>query len=166
MRVDEPFGDTTRRSLWLYQIIEPDTWAKMVYRMSGANSGSLYAKNGGNILGNGDIHLPNNHTWKSYSYFLLDTMPKKTSEHFKNKIAVYLHWYSQRGYEDGIPDDVDKWIDKKKDVPSWKRICRALLRNDYWCKTLGFSPQKQSAYDDYCKRLKKKREEWGIFDSN
>lgn len=163
MRVDEPFGDTTRRSLWLYQIIEPETWAKMVYRMSGANSGSLYAKNGGNILGNGEINLPNGHTWKSYSYFLLDTMPKKTAEHYKNKISVYLHWYSERGYADGIPDDVDEFIDKKRDVPSWKRICRALLRNDYWCKTLGFAPQKQSAYNDYCKRIKKKRTEWGYF---
>ena len=58
MRVDEPFGDTTRRSLWLYQIIEPDTWAKMVYRMSGANSGALYSKTSGNILGNNKITLP------------------------------------------------------------------------------------------------------------
>ena len=159
MRVDEPFGDTTRRSLWLYQIIEPDTWAKMVYRMSGANSGSLYSGTRGNILGNGDIKLPQGHTWESYSKFLLDTMPQKTANHFKNKISVYIHWYMQRGYEDGIPDDVDKFVDKKRDVPSWKRICRALLRNDYWCKTLGFAPQKQSAYDDYCKRIEAKRKE-------
>ena len=163
MRVDEPFGDTTRRSLWLYQIIEPDTWAKMVYRMSGANSGSLYSGTRGNILGNGDIKLPQGHTWESYSKFLLDTMPQKTANHFKNKISVYIHWYMQRGYEDGIPDDVDKFVDKKRDVPSWKRICRALLRNDYWCKTLGFAPQKQSAYDDYCKRIEAKRKEWGLF---
>lgn len=38
MRVDEPFGDTTRRSLWMYQVLEPQTWAKMVFRVNGANS--------------------------------------------------------------------------------------------------------------------------------
>lgn len=39
---------------------------------------------------------------------------------------------------------------------------KALLKNDYWCKGLGFSPTKQSAYDQYVKRMKKKREEWEL----
>lgn len=164
MRVDEPFGDTTRRSLWLYQIIEPKTWSKMVYRMAGANSGSLYSKTNGNILGNKNISLPKTQkSWKEFSNFLLNTMPKKTSEHFKNKIAIYLHWYQERGYPDGIPDDADDMMDKKKDVPSWKRICRTLLRNDYWCKGLGFAPQKQSAYTKYMDLMKKRRNEWKIY---
>jgi predicted phosphoadenosine phosphosulfate sulfurtransferase len=166
MRIDEPFGDTTRRSLWLYQIIEPQTWAKMVHRMAGANSGSLYSKTSGNILGNSKIHLPPGHTWKSYANFLLNTMPDKTAEHFKSKIAVYLKWYRDRGYENGIPDDSDEQMDKKKDVPSWKRICRTLLRNDYWCKGLGFSPTKSSAYDKYMDLMKRRRKEWKIFDDS
>ena len=91
-------------------------------------------------------------------------MPKKTAEHYKSKIAVYINWYRNRGYTDGIPDEVDRQVEKEDDVPSWKRICRTLLRNDYWCKGLGFSPTKQSAYDDYIRHIKKKRKEWGIFD--
>jgi len=167
MRVDEPFGDTTRRSLWLYQIIEPNTWAKMVLRMSGANSGSLYSKENGNVLGNRQITLPKSHnTWQSFSDFLLDTMPKKTAEHYKAKIAKYIHWYMERGYPDGIPDEADFQMENKKDVPSWRRICRTLLRNDYWCKGLGFSPTKQSAYDKYIELMKKKRNEWGIYGDN
>lgn len=163
MRVDEPFGDTTRRSLWLYQIIEPETWGKMVLRVNGANSGSLYSRDNGNILGNRSITLPKGHTWQSFSNFLLDTMPKKTAEHYKTKIAVYIKWYMNRGYVDGIPDEVDKQIEKQNDVPSWIRICQTLLRNDYWCKGLGFSPTKQSAYNQYLERMKKKRKEWNIY---
>ena len=163
MRVDEPFGDTTRRSLWLYQIIEPETWGKMVLRVNGANSGSLYSRDNGNILGNRSITLPKGHTWQSFSNFLLDTMPKKTVEHYKTKIAVYIKWYMNRGYVDGIPDEVDKQIEKQNDVPSWRRICQTLLRNDYWCKGLGFSPTKQSAYNQYLERMKKKRKEWNIY---
>lgn len=162
MRVDEPFGDTTRRSLWLYQIIEPETWGKMVLRVNGANSGSLYSRDNGNILGNRSITLPKGHTWQSFSNFLLDTMPKKTAEHYKTKIAVYIKWYMNRGYVDGIPDEVDKQIEKQNDVPSWRRICQTLLRNDYWCKGLGFSPTKQSAYNQYLERMKKK-EKNGIY---
>ena len=163
MRVDEPFGDTTRRSLWLYQIIEPETWGKMVLRVNGANSGSLYSRDNGNILGNRSITLPKGHTWQSFSNFLLDTMPKKTAEHYKTKIAVYIKWYMNRGYVDGIPDEVDKQIEKQNDVPSWRRICQTLLRNDYWCKGLGSSPTKQSAYNQYLERMKKKRKEWNIY---
>lgn len=163
MRVDEPFGDTTRRSLWMYQILEPETWGKMVLRVSGANSGSLYSKEMGNILGNGKITLPEGHTWESFSKYLLDTMPKTTAEHYKSKIAVYIKWYMDRGYQDGIPDEGDYRLEQSGKVPSWRRICRTLLRNDYWCKGLGFSPTKQSAYSEYQRRMKKKRKEWGIF---
>ena len=50
MRVDEPYGDKTRRSLWLYKVIEPDMWAKVVARVSGVNYASLYSNTKGNIL--------------------------------------------------------------------------------------------------------------------
>lgn len=164
MRVDEPFGDTTRRSLWLYQIIEPKTWAKMMFRVAGANSGSLYSKTSGNILGNGKITKPKGHTWESFSKFLLETMPRSTAEHFKSKIAVYIKWYMDRGYEDGIPDEADNKLESDGKVPSWRRICRTLLRNDYWCKGLGFAPTKSSAYQKYMDLMKRRRTEWGIFD--
>lgn len=163
MRVDEPFGDTTRRSLWMYQIIEPQTWAKMVLRTAGANSGSLYSKEMGNILGNGKVTLPPGHNWESFSKFLLGTMPKKVAEHYKDKIAVYIKWYMDRGYEDGIPDEGDYRLEQSGKIPSWRRICRTLLRNDYWCKGLGFSPTKQSAYNKYCELMKRRRKAWGIF---
>lgn len=163
MRIDEPFGDTQRKGLWLYQVIEPETWRKMVLRVAGANTGAIYSKEMGNILGNNKVTLPPGHTWQSFADMLLNTMPNQTSEHYKNKIAVYLHWYQERGYPDGIPDEADYKLESLGKAPSWRKIVKTLLKNDYWCKGLGFSPTKTSAYKNYLKLMGKRREKWGIF---
>lgn len=163
MRVDEPYCSEARKSIWMYQILEPQTWGKMILRTAGANSASIYCKEMGNILGNGKVTLPEGHTWQSFAMYLLDTMPPNTAEHYKSKIAVYLHWYmTKKGYPEGIPDEADYALETKKDVPSWRKIVKALLKNDYWCKGLGFSPTKKSAYNEYVSRIKKKRAEWNL----
>lgn len=162
MRIDEPFGDTQRQGLWLYQIIEPILWGKMCLRVAGANTGALYGEERGNILGNKSISLPEGHTWKSFAEFLLNTMPPKTAEHYKNKISVYLRWHLVRAYPDGIPDCLQHDLGSH-DIPSWRRICKVLLRNDYWCKGLCFSPTKTSAYEKYQALMKKRRDNWNIF---
>jgi predicted phosphoadenosine phosphosulfate sulfurtransferase len=142
----------------LFQIIEPETWAKVVARVSGANQGALYAQNSGNIQGVGKITLPEGHTWESFSMLILESMPEATCEHYKNKIAVFLKWYHDRGYPNGIPDEGDM----TKGAPSWKRICKALLRNDYWCKGLSFTQTKPDAYAKYQKIMKKRRQTWKL----
>jgi predicted phosphoadenosine phosphosulfate sulfurtransferase len=163
MRIDEPFGDTQRKGLWLYQVIEPKTWSKMVLRVSGANSGALYSKEMGNILGNNKVSLPKGYTWQGFANMLLETMPKNTSEHYKNKIAVYLKWYRDRGYPEGIPDEADYKMESLGKAPSWRKIVKTLLKNDYWCKGLGFSPTKTSAYTKYLELMKKRRLNWDIY---
>ena len=54
-RICQPYGDDQRRGLWLFHLIEPGTWSKVVARVNGANSGSLYIqeKNSCHFLGNG-----------------------------------------------------------------------------------------------------------------
>lgn len=163
MRIDEPFGDTQRKGLWLYQIIEPALWAKMLARVAGANTGNIYSDESGNMLGNRKLCLPKGKTWQGFANLLLDTMPNTTAEHYRNKIAVYIKWFMKRGYEDGIPDEADYKLETYGKVPSWRRICKALLRNDYWCRTLGFSPTKTTAYTKYMNLMKKRRNDWKIF---
>ena len=163
MRIDEPFGDTQRRSLWMYQIIEPKLWAKMSCRVAGANTGKMYGNESGNVLGNRVVTLPAGHTWESFCKFILDSIPPKTSEHYKNKLAKYINWYRTRGYPDGIPDAADKDLEARDLVPSWRRIAKALLKNDYWLKTLSFSPTKSSAYEKYLNLMRKKRKDWNLF---
>ena len=161
-RICQPYGDDQRKGLWLFQIIEPGTWGKVVARVNGANTGAIYVRESGNIMGNIKITKPEGHTWQSFAMLLLDSMPSKTREHFEDKVAVFLNWYSSRGYSRGIPDEAEINDEAARKVPSWRRICKALLRNDYWCKGLSFSQHKSEAYEKYRKIMKKRRQRWGI----
>jgi predicted phosphoadenosine phosphosulfate sulfurtransferase len=165
-RLCQPYGDDQRKGLWLFHILEPETWSRVVARVNGANSGALYAQESGNILGNLKITKPEGHTWESFAMLLLSSMPTKTAEHFKDKIAVFIHWWQQRGYPNGIPDEVDPKIEAAKDAPSWRRVCKALLRNDYWCKGLSFSQHKSESYMRYRRIMQKRRDAWQIFPSS
>lgn len=165
MRICEPYGDEQRRGLWLYQIVEPETWARVSTRVAGANTGALYAGEKGNVLGNIKIALPPGHTWHSFAEFLLDSMPPQTADHYRDKIAVWMQWYrrNMRLYE--IPDEQDGDTGPR-DVASWRRVCKMLLKNDYWAKTLCFSPTKATAYERYRKIMRRRRAEWGIYDDS
>ncbi len=158
-RICQPYGDDQRRGLWLFHLIEPETWAKVVSRVNGANSGALYVNESGAITGYNNISKPKNHTWKSFSYLFLNSVPEVTKNHYLNKIYTFNKWWSSRGYEDGIPDEAPQILESKKLAPSWKRICKSLLRNDFWCKGLGFTQHKTEAYKKYLKLKKKQREE-------
>lgn len=92
-----------------------------------------------------------------------NSMPEKTAEHYRNKIAIYLHWYQKKGIE--VPQTQQGDIGAK-DIPSWRRICKVLLNNDYWCRALSFSPTKAKNYQRYNERIKGKRQEWGILCNN
>jgi len=165
-RLCQPYGDDQRKGLWLFHVLEPETWARVVARVNGANSGALYAQETGNILGRIKISKPEDHTWESFSMLLLESMPPKIQEHYKNKIALFLHWWQERGYPNGIPDEADPQDEATKKVPSWRRICKVLLRNDYWCRGLSFGMTKSHAYEKYLKIMKKRRQQWGIFPSD
>jgi predicted phosphoadenosine phosphosulfate sulfurtransferase len=162
MRICQPYGDDQRKGLWLFHIIEPQTWAKVVARVSGANQGALYANTSGNVLGNYKTTKPDHLTYKEYAYFLLASMPGPTAEHYRNKIAVFIKWYADRGYPDGIPDTSDIELERAKTAPSWRRVVHSLLRNDYWCKGLGFSNPVSISRDQYNHLMLKRRKEWNI----
>ncbi|XXD08001.1 phosphoadenosine phosphosulfate reductase [Klebsiella sp. R445] len=160
MRICEPFGPEQRQGLWLYHVLEPERWAAICQRVNGVHSGGVYAGYDNQFYGHRKLDKPSHHSWKRYALFLLDSMPRNTAEHYRNKIAVYLHWYQKQGMED-IPDSQDGDT-SSRDIPSWRRICKVLLNNDYWCRQLSFSPTKATNYKKYCQRMNKKRQQWGI----
>lgn len=156
-RICQPYGDDQRRGLWLFHLIEPETWAKVVARVNGANSGALYITESGSINGYNRISKPENHTWKSFSEMFLNSIPDITKEHYLNKIYTFIKWWEERGYETGIPDEAPYLLESKKLAPSWRRICKSLLRNDFWCKGLGFTQHKTDAYKKYLDLKKRQR---------
>ena len=97
MRICEPFGPEQRQGLWLYHVIEPDRWAAMCARVSGVKSGGIYAGHDNHFYGHRKILKPEHLDWQEYALLLLNSMPEKTAEHYRNKIAIYLHWYQKKG---------------------------------------------------------------------
>ena len=68
--------------------------------MSGANFIATYGKQ----LTYRTFTLPNGHTWKSFTKFLLETLPKESGVNFKNRFIQSLKYWWRIGR--GLPEDV------------------------------------------------------------
>jgi len=170
MRVASPFNDYAKESLNLYRVLDPAMWSKLLGRVQGANFGAIYGKT--KALGYRSLTLPENHTWESYTKFLLDTLPKRLRNSYIKKFKTSIDFWHKtgggleeeviqelidRGYNirrngvsnytimknsrivflDKIPDHTDD-IKSTKDIPSWKRMCYCILKNDHTCRFMGF----------------------------
>lgn len=155
-RLCQPFGDDQRRGLWLYHILEPETWFKLVGRVNGANSGSLYVQETGNVMGYNKITKPAGHTWRSFTNLLLQTMPKKTRDHYTVRFKKFIYGWNNRGYKE-IPDAAPPELEANCWAPSWRRMAKVLLRNDYWCKGLGQTQPKSAAWEIFKAKYKGKK---------
>jgi len=147
-RLCQPYGDDQRKGLWLYQILEPNTWTLLINRVSGVNSGTLYIKETGNINGYNKVTKPDKYTWQEFTNFLLATMPEKTRLNYIGRFKKFIVGWKKRGY-DKIPDEAPLELEVKCWVPSWRRMCRSILRNDYYCKGLGQTQPKSEAYQKF-----------------
>lgn len=93
MRVASPFMSESKSSLNLYRVIDPNVWVTLCARVHGANFVATYGKQ----LNYHSFKLPPGHTWKSFVKFLLDTLPKETSENFKMRFIQSLKYWGRVG---------------------------------------------------------------------
>lgn len=161
MRICQPYGDDQRKGLDLFHACEPETWFKVVNRVSGANMGSLYRCSP--LIGHHHVELPSNQTWRSYTILLLESMPKYEAEHYLIKIRVFLKWWAKHGYR-VIPDVNDPKLEAKRKAPSWRRIVKCLMKNDRLCKSLSFAQCLKSDRKEWESLRQKYPEEYKIFD--
>jgi predicted phosphoadenosine phosphosulfate sulfurtransferase len=172
MRICQPYGDDQRIGLDLFRVIEPETWAKVVNRVSGANFGNIYC--GSKIMGYRHVDLPEGHTWKSYTKLLLASLPPETRTNYIDRFIKFMRYWHKNGC--GLPDDyLDKLpqsavitenvtnrghknkkivkyskiedhtsgdIESKHYAPTWRRMAICILKNDYLCKSLSFTQTK------------------------
>lgn len=110
MRVASPFMSESKASLNLYRVIDPTVWSRLCSRVHGANFIATYGKQ----LNYRSVKLPEGHTWRSFTKFLLETLPKGVSENFKNRFVQSIFYWGRTGR--GLPQ---KAIDelKKHKVP-------------------------------------------------
>ncbi|MGL5913203.1 MAG: DUF3440 domain-containing protein, partial [Bacteroidales bacterium] len=170
MRVASPFISEGQESLKLYRVIEPNTWGKLVSRVNGVNFTGIYG--GTTAMGWKSITLPKGHTWESYMYFLLSTLPKDIKDNYLDKLSTSVKFWKEKGgclstetidklKSAGVKiqiqeetnyktskkpvrmdylDDID--ISEFKEIPTFKRMCICIMKNDHLCKYMGFSQTK------------------------
>lgn len=151
MRICQPYGDDQRQSLEYYHQIEPETWSKVVARVHGVNFGAVYSKTA--VLGRIKVVLPEGLTWEKYSYILLQSMPEITRNHYAEKIKTFLKWWENNGFSlELVPDQGNLKLENTGKLPSWRRICKCIIKNDWWCRSLGFSQTKKTYETLYAKK--------------
>jgi predicted phosphoadenosine phosphosulfate sulfurtransferase len=64
----------------------------------------------------------------------------------KNKILKYVEKWEGRGYADGIPDEADPKLEGLGRVPSYRLICKAILKNDVALTSLGYTRPNCDSY--------------------
>lgn len=66
----------------------------------------------------------------------------------KEKIQSYIKTWENRCYKEGIPDQAPKRLEQLNKVPSYRKICIAILKNDNSLESLGFNKVKSKVYHD------------------
>lgn len=66
----------------------------------------------------------------------------------KEKIQNYIKDWEKKCYFNGIPDYAPDRLEQLNKVPSYRLVCKTVLKNDYALQTLGFSKNKSLAYNE------------------
>ena len=144
-RLCQPFGDDQKNGLDQYRAIEAENWDKLLKRVAGVNFGNIYCRT--SALGNIKSEKPQHLTWQEWALYLLESIGiynKKLEKHYAIKIKKFFkYWEEKCGCSlDMIEDEADKKMESLKIVPSWRRVARALERNDFFLTRLSFGETK------------------------
>lgn len=144
-RLCQPFGDDQKNGLDQYRAIEAENWDKLLKRVAGVNFGNIYCRT--SALGNIKSEKPKHLTWQEWALYLLESIGiynKKLEKHYAIKIKKFFqYWEEKCGCTlDMIEDEADKKMESLKIVPSWRRVARALERNDFFLTRLSFGETK------------------------
>ena len=149
-RLCQPFGDDQKNGLDQYRAIEAENWDKLLKRVAGVNFGNIYCRT--SALGNIKSEKPEHLTWQEWALYLLESIGiynKKLEKHYAIKIKKFFtYWEEKCGCTlDMIEDEADKKMESLKIVPSWRRVARALERNDFFLTRLSFGETKSDLQD-------------------
>lgn len=171
MRVASPFNDCAVDSLKLYKVIEPSMWGRLIGRVNGVNFAGIYGGTtamGWKSITLPKGHtwrsylefllstLPegtrNSYTeklntsikfWRERGGCLSDkTIEELRDANVDIKVGDKTSYKTDKKPVTFIdyPDDLD--VTDFKSVPSYKRMCICIMKNDHLCKYMGFSQTK------------------------
>lgn len=140
MRICEPYGLEARKGIRHYHVIEPEMWFKMIGRVDGLNTGSIYGAE--NLFAWQNTEKPENHTWKSYTEYLLNSMPEPIRDHYLRRINIFVEWFKKNEGWSDLKDEDDPKLEAKRLGGSWRMVAKTILKNDFFCHGLSFSVNK------------------------
>lgn len=144
MRICQPFGLQQRKGLAQYAQVEPETWERIVNRVSGANFGRIYSCS--SLLSHYKTEKPDHMSWQEYTVFLLESIglySRKMQDHYYRKIRILIDYYKDK-YKmdiDDIPDISTRkeWSKDERLWHNWKGIAKAIEKNDFSLSTRDYS---------------------------
>lgn len=150
-RICQPFGQAQKAGLDQFRYIEPETWERLLQRVEGVNFGAIYCRT--SLLGHMTSLKPSHLTWQQYAVFLLESIglyEPMIMERYYQKIKYYMLWSEKN---EGIP--YTKMPDNAVGLQaSWRRVARAIERNDFYMTYLQFGYDK--AGDELLIKLREK----------
>lgn len=154
-RICQPYGFQQRQGLDQFAALEPETWRKVVNRVSGANLGNIYAKT--SLLGHNGTEKPENMTWQEYTVFLLESLglyAPLLRDHYYRKIKILMTYY-KKNFDMNLEDMPDKAPSKKEQDEderkwnNWQGIGKAIEKNDFAFSTRDYGLTKKDEEELY-----------------
>ena len=172
MRVANPFHSCGMDNLKLYKVIDPNNWGKMVGRVNGVCFAGLYGGTTAMgwkkitkpkhftwkeycyfLLDTLDENLRQHYLeklntsikfWKEKGGCLDDdTISELAADGVEFENKGRLNKYSDKNviaFNDYLDDTS---CTKFKEIPTYKRMCVCIIKNDYYCKYMGFAQTKE-----------------------
>ena len=86
-------------------------------------------------------------TWQEYTIFLLESIGiynKDLMLHYYRKIKKFMVWHEVKlGIKlKDIPDTAEVKLESQKKAISWRRIARAIEKNDFYLRRLSYTHTK------------------------
>jgi predicted phosphoadenosine phosphosulfate sulfurtransferase len=171
MRVANPFHSCGTDTLKLYKVIDPNNWGKMVGRVNGVCFAGIYGGTTAMgwkritkpkhftwkeycyfLLNTLDPDLKQHYLdklnvsirfWKEKGGCLEDETIKELEE----ENVDFVNKGKTNKYSDKDVCTFDDYLDDTsctnfKEVPTYKRMCICIIKNDYYCKYMGFAQTK------------------------
>lgn len=179
MRVASPFNDCASNTLKLYKVIDPKNWGRMVGRVNGVNFTAIYggttAMGWKNITKPKHFTWK-----EYCYFLLDTLDEKTRAHYLEKLNTSLKFWKEKGGVLDDetikeLEEENEEFIDKGKtskisskrviafndylddtnvkdfkSIPTYKRMCICIIKNDYYCKYMGFAQTKNE--------LKKRKE--------
>lgn len=172
MRVANPFHSCGEDALKLYKVIDPQSWGKMVGRVNGVNFAGLYGGTTAMgwkkitkpknftwkqycyfLLGTLPPKLREHYEEKLNTSLKFwrekgGALSKETIKELDAEGDEYTNRGQIRPHTNKDVISFDDYLDDTqskdfKSLPTWKRMCVCIIKNDYSCKYMGFAQNKE-----------------------